>query len=137
MALDDKPSEPIEGDHADFMPAVFARSMKEAEEYCELLGDHGIPTIIGDESDLDEDHFQKTPRRASAIHRLPILVPEVMLDEADEIIALLEEVNNFNSDDEYSLDEEGEELGFCHLLGDGYSEETFCDQDEDLSESDQ
>ena len=42
-----------DGEFGEFVPAVFARSTSEAEEYRELLNDHDIPAIVEvDEEDL-------------------------------------------------------------------------------------
>jgi hypothetical protein len=114
----------FDGELEDFVPAVFARTADEAEEYRELLNDHDIPAIIHE----DEEEKPARPGRAAAPPRkamsrgVPVLVPEALLDEASEIIAdrdyhglqpgeELEEEDDEEEDEEavVAAPEEGEE----------------------------
>lgn len=80
----------------EFVPAVFSRSRDEAELFRELLNDHDIPAIIGTEENVDDDR-----RGSEMTHGVPVLVPDVLLDEASEIIA--------DRDDSEEFDIEGDE----------------------------
>ncbi|MCD6364452.1 MAG: hypothetical protein J7M14_01115 [Planctomycetes bacterium] len=103
----------------DFVVAVVARSMEEAEAYCELLADRDIPTIIGERGAIDAS------RGDSTINGVSVLVPEMLLDEAGIIISgreeadeldappeeiddaqLLAEINNDLDDDDYLFDDD-------------------------------
>lgn len=89
MARKKKGPEPPEEGFEDFVPAVMARSAHEAEEYRDLLNDHDIPAIVGDEEGL-WDPARPLPRRlglAGVSRGLPVLVPEVLLDEASVVIS--------------------------------------------------
>ncbi len=102
-------------EYSDFVPAVFARNVDEAEEYRELLNDHDIPAMVGN---LDDD--ENTPRRGMT-RGVPVLVPEVLLDEASEIIAELEE-----EEDEFDEEDvDGDEID------DDENEDLFDDEDEE------
>lgn len=101
-------------EYSDFVPAVFARNVDEAEEYRELLNDHDIPAMVGN---LDDD--ENTPRRGMT-RGVPVLVPEVLLDEASEIIAELEEEDEFDEEDV-----DGDEID------DDENEDLFDDEDEE------
>jgi len=85
------------------VPAVFARSPAEADVYCELLSDHEIPAIVGDEDSLAGGHH---PARHGMTHGLPVLVPEPMLDEAGEVIANREESEGLLTVDDDDPDED-------------------------------
>lgn len=81
------------------VPAVLARSMAEAEVYCELLGDHDIPAVIGDgvcdvdDVDVGDDVVHRT---GGMTHGVPVLVPEVLLDDAGEIISRRDDLDEFD-----------------------------------------
>jgi len=124
-----KPSE----NQGKFVPAVFARSVQEAEEYRELLDDHDIPAIVASEEDLE-----KLGEGVGEISRgVPVLVPEAMLDEAGEVIAEREEFEKFHvgDEDEYDEEEDEEEEEFGYDSG---SETEFEDEfDEEKDEADE
>lgn len=104
----------------DFVLAVAARSMQEAEIYCRLLADRDIPAIIGekDTSDVscDEDD----------IGGVPVLVPEVLLDEASIIISGRDGVDE--------LEPPAEELDDAQLLAEINSD--MDDEDDYLFDDD-
>ena len=99
-----------------FVPAVFARSPEEAEVYCELLGDHEIPAVVGDEDSLSGGRH---PACHEMTQGLPVLVPEPMLDEAGEVIAGREEAEDLlsvNDDDpNEDYDDEDDHFGLTEI----------------------
>lgn len=112
----------------EYVPVVFARSMEEAEVYCELFSECDIPVRIGGEESEDEadaDDENKQPGKRSISRGLPVLVPEAMLDEAGELVAERENAEDFTSVYEDIDDEEF----------DDYDEENFSD-DEFMHEED-
>jgi len=119
----------IDGESRDFVPAVFARSIEEAEKYRELLNDHDIPAVMGDEE--EEDDSTRRPRRRGMTRGVPVLVPEALLDEASEIIADREQLEEYEiSDDEFD-NEEDEDETFA------LSSDLDLDEEEDLEEEDE
>ncbi len=134
MAEEDKDFDESEGEYTDFVPAVFARSVDEAEKYRELLDDHDIPAIIGTadhDENADEDEDEDAPRRHSSrglTRGVPVLVPEALLDEAGEIIAETEESDEFSLDDDYDSDEE-DELDIEDELNEALDEDDLSDDD--------
>ena len=129
MALEEEPFEGVEGGHEEFVPAVFARSAEEAEAYCELLNDHEIPAIIGDEANYDEEADEAVPTVKGMTHGVPVLVPEPWLDEAGQLIAVQDELDDFTVDDDEDDDEdedEHDEFGLHEL-----DEEALDDDEED------
>ena len=92
----------------ELVPVVFARSVEEAEQYRQLLEDHDIEAIIGGED--FETCIDVEAARGKRAHGLPVLVPETCLDEAGEVIANREELDEFDlndKDDEEDEDEHG------------------------------
>ena len=79
MSAEETPGQGGEDDLTDFVPAVFARSMAEAEAYRRLLDDHDIPVILGESRPVES--------RSGITRGCPVLVPEVLLDDASRIIA--------------------------------------------------
>jgi len=127
MVEEEDAFENIEGEYDEYVPVVFARDADEAEEYRQLLDDHDIPVIAGDdEGDEDDAH---PPRRLLG-RGIPILVPEPLLDEASEIIADMDET------DEFALTEEdlGEEKDDEEEPG--LVDETEPDPEDDLEDDD-
>jgi len=107
--------------HDDFVPAVFARHRRDAERYREILEDHDIPVVMGDNQG-----------RRGTPHGVPVLVPEPLLDEASEIIADLEDNQGFEDlEDVDSLDEDDEE---DMDLDDGFEE---LEDEDDLALDDE
>jgi len=93
-------------DRSSFTRVVLARSWKEAESYVELLRDHDIPAGI-DTSDGDD---------CGPMDGVPVLVPEDMMDEATEIVADREDLEDFRPDAEDADKEDDEEFGFVEEL---------------------
>ena len=132
MSQQDDEFESAEGSSRDFVPAVFARSVEEAERYQELLDDHDIPALIGENS-------------GGMARGVPVMVPEVYLDEASEIIADREELEEFDILDGDLEDEEDEDEEFSGTEGFKADEddepleddELFEDKDEDDEELDE
>jgi len=117
-------------DHGKLVPAVFARSVDEAEVYRELLEDHDIPAIVADDDDDAEHVAAGAPE---LIHGVPIMVPEPMLDEAGEVIAHREDLVPFQSDEEEDPFEEEEDDGLGRDAQiDGEFDDSFDDDEDDL-----
>jgi len=115
----------------DFVPALFARDEEEAEEYCELLADHDIPSRLGtDDEALDDDEEHRKAGRRGMTHGVPVLVPETLLDEASEVIADREDFGDFEESDEDEDDEEEDE-DFAMQEFDGEDGSDVLDDDED------
>ncbi len=121
-------------DYTGFVPAVIARSAEEAEQYCELLNDHDIPSLVGnDEIDLDEKNSPKIAHGGEITHGVPVLVPEAMLDEASEVIADREDLDEFSlGDDEDEIEDDDDKYGFGDNL-DSDLDDDAGDDGEDLS----
>lgn len=111
MAKEDDTFRLPEDAEDNFVPAVFARSADEAEVYCELLNDHEIPAVVGDDDLLAENGH---PVQHGMTHGLPVLVPEPMLDEAGAVIASREEAEDLLivDDDNPAKDYDDEDTHF-------------------------
>jgi len=96
---DNKQNPAGEGNY-DFVPAVFARDIDEAEDYRQLLEDHDIPAVVATDDDLKGPDGQKNVQRPSITRGVPVMVPESLLDEAGEIIADREDLDEFEIEDE-------------------------------------
>ena len=60
----------------DYVPVVFARDMKSAEQYQELLSDYEIPVAVGSDEQLgEEDTAEARAKDGGMTHGLPVLVP--------------------------------------------------------------
>jgi hypothetical protein len=129
----------------DFVPAVFARSMDEAEEFRQLLEDHGIEAVLGDEEETTPPPTDADTILGSIAHGVAVLVPEMYLDEASEIIADREDADEFEPDDEEEDEEDDDEFAIGDEVDeDGYfqieeeDDEPFDDKnDEYLDEDDE
>jgi len=95
-------------EHGGYVAVLIARSFEEAEYYCQLFNDHDIDAIIGDE-DLDDIEARCNLARDAAICGVPVLVAEEMLDEAREIIADREDLDEFQVANDRGLDEDDDE----------------------------
>ena len=83
-----------------YVPAVYARTLEEAERYCQLLEDHEVPATI------DEDYQPPLPRSRRTVQEgVPVLVPESLLEDAKGYIAGMEEMNDLVEEEDY-LDED-------------------------------
>lgn len=124
-------------EYTDFVPVVFARSPEEAERYQDLLSDHDIPAITGGDADRDVAPSE-TSRSGGMSRGVPVMVPDVLLDEASEVIADREDV------DEFALEEDEEEeeddlLGLSPDMesgggGDDEDKDDFIDDEEEGAE---
>ena len=127
MARDNEPSAFDEETYGSFVPAVFARSMAEAEVYCELLNDRDIPTVIGVGVAAGDEQDEKTPPLSDMSHGVPVLVPEALLDEAGIVIAEQESVDDYVGEDDEDEDDDEPEVG-----GSGFRELTDAEGDDEL-----
>lgn len=122
MSRDDETHdyESFDTGQAEFVPAFFAQSYDEAEEYCELLSDHDIPARAGVDDELaeDQDSEHRVAGQRGMTHGVPVLVPESLLDEASEVIADREDFPDFQDEDEEEEDEEDEAFGLDELHSD-------------------
>lgn len=125
----------------DFVPAVFARSMEQAEMFCELLNDHDIPATVGELSGDEEAGVTRGGR--SMAHGVPVLVPEALLDEAGEVIAEREDAEGQfdlgaeELEDEDEEDDEFEELEEEFEPGPGSDDDDYLVDLDDLDEEEQ
>ena len=128
MAPDDELFDLEEDEQDQFVPAVFASCMEEAEVYCELLNSRDIPTLIGDEEGMVEGVEEGSSRRDGMTHGVPVLVPEVLLDETGVIIAGQESLDDIfhTAEDEHDGDDE-EMFGLAEL--DAFDDELYDDAD--------
>lgn len=100
-----------------FVPVTFARTRDEAEEIRQILEDHGIEAVLGEEETLAaRDDDEETDRDGG----FPVLVPELHLDEAEEIIADLEESDEFEIAEDESEEEEDDDLPLGEDDEDGF-----------------
>jgi hypothetical protein len=126
MPLDDDELNAAEQDFWDFVPAVYAKSVQEAEEYRELLEDRDIPAMVGSEDDAAQDLSpERSARRAGLARGVPVLVPESLLDEASEVIAEREDLDEFDAEEDDTEEDESED-----------QDEPLDLEDEELEEED-
>jgi hypothetical protein len=131
---------PSGGEHPGFVPVIVARTREEAEEYCQLFEDHDIDVIAGDD-DLEETTVKAKAVSLPPVGGIPILVAEDMLDEAREVLADRENVEEFqvvaDEGDEFDEedDEEEDELDLVVDLDD--EDEELVDEDEEEEEFDE
>ncbi|MCK4276981.1 MAG: hypothetical protein KAX78_10735 [Phycisphaerae bacterium] len=114
---------------SDFVPVVYARSLDDAEQYRSLLEDHDIPAMVGTDEKLDDEAKRaELPRRRG----VPVMVPEVLLDEASEVIADREDLDEFapQTDETDEHEDEDDELELQEPLDD--RAEDPLDDEEDL-----
>ena len=91
----------------EYVPAVYAESLEEAQWYQQLLADHGVP------AEVDEDYDSPVLSGAGGVRRrVAVLVPEAMLAESREFIAELDDIKVFVEEDEDLDDEDDFEVGF-------------------------
>ncbi len=98
-----------------YVSAVVARSQADAEKYRELLYDHEIPAILEEDDESPAPRPQHSHTRRMT-HGVSVLVPEPLLDEASEVIADREDLEEFEPDGDDVLEEEGEEDFGLHNL---------------------
>ena len=119
MVRKTKPTEPPEDSPSDFVPAVFARSVDEAEDFRALLDDHDIPAVIASDDELSDDEVPSAVRARATSRGVAVMVPEVLLDEASEIIADREDDEEFRTGDEFDDETEDDEDETADLGIDG------------------
>ena len=122
-------------DLGQYVPAVYARSVAEADQYAQLLLDHDIPHVV------DEDYEPDDPAGAAARNgSVPVLVPESFLDDARDIIAEFDEMAPFTDEDDQPVgqefQDEEDEYGALGVAGaavllPGAEEEEEDEQEED------
>lgn len=121
---------------SEFVPAVMARSMEEAEQYRDLLDDHDIPAVLGTDEDLDqldmEEEDRLQARRRGMTHGVPVLVPESLLDEASEVISDRQAFDGFDEDDdEYDDEDDDDGLSPGELDLEDEDDDLILDDDEE------
>ena len=127
---------------AGFVPVMFVPTVEEAERLRDLLEDHDIPSSVGaDEGvDLDADaadaveSIPPNPNRGTAV-----LVPRALLDEAQEIVADIEDSDEFVLSGDEEEEQEENELDFVEPI-EPDTEDVFEDQDDllpDIEEDDE
>jgi len=121
---------------AEFVPAVLARGIEEAEKYRALLDDHDIPAVLGTDEELEDmgDEDRRLARLRGMTHGVPVLVPESLLDEASEIISDREAFDTFPGDqDEFDDEDDDDDEDELHLT-DG--KDLALDVEEELDDED-
>ena len=131
MPAEEEPFDIESFDKDDYVPAFFARNIAEAEEYCQLLGDHEIPARAGLDEELlaDADPDHRAASRRGMTHGVPVLVPECLLDEASEIIADREDLDEFGEGEEDDVEDDEDEEDFG--LGEVAPDELLVDEEEE------
>ncbi len=134
MGREDKPeSRDADGELGDFVPAVFARSIEEAEDYRQLLDDHDIPAIVGDE---EQAGATAPPGLRKGFSRgVPVLVPEAMLEEAGEVIAERDETDAFGLEEEDEEETEDEAFTLDGTEPEDLEAEETEDEEDDQDEA--
>ncbi|MBI5724699.1 MAG: hypothetical protein HZA50_12120 [Planctomycetes bacterium] len=125
-------------DLGQFVTAVFARDSGEALELMELLEDHDIPAQVGEEDEEDRPRKARGKSSKPAAGRgVPVLVPEELLEEAREVIAERNEIDEFDveEDDQDEDDEEDEEDEEDAETGEEDGEEEKIDEEFDVVDS--
>ena len=146
MSSDDLEHLEADDDETELVPAVFARDAEEAQQYCELLADHGIVGIVANDGVETEDAEIRTGagEGIGMTRGVAVLVEDAMLDEAGLVIADREDVADFEFDEDDETDEDDEdELTFVQSIDAELDDDTdvddaeiFSGEDEDDSESD-
>ncbi len=135
MAKKDEEYLPSEGEGSQFVSVMFARNGEDAERYRELLEDHGVPAIIGQEH--APQALDDSPPRPSMTRGVEVMVPEELLDEASEIIADREDLDEFTAiDDGMDDDEDEDELDFGEESAPGIHGAFDDDEDEEDDKDD-
>ncbi len=128
MGVDDDEFEQAGDTTNDFVAAVLARSVEEAERFRALLEDHDIPAIIDDVEEVAEDGKEAPVRHGQMAQGISVLVPETLLDEASEVIADVEHLGEFDLTKEEEDEDDSDELGYA----DGFSPSLPGEDDEEL-----
>ncbi len=117
------------GEHANMVPVVFARNEEEALEYQELLSDHDIVATFTMSNVNTEEADEDSDLRSRMSRGIPVMVPEVLLDEASEIIADREDSEDFALDDD-DFDDDDDDYEYDEGF-DGTLDDVFDDDDDD------
>ncbi len=130
MSPEDKASD-ASSEYDEYVTAVVARNRGEAEQYRDLLSDHDIPAVV-DEEELDKTE-ESASRSKGIVRGVQVLVPEVLLDEASEVIADREEAEDFGVDSEEAISDkdDDEDLGLDTEINPDEGDALFLDDDED------
>ena len=148
MSVDDEALGPdaFEGADDDFVPALFARDLDEAEVFCDLLADHDIPARPGtDDGSKDAEELEhRLAGQRGITHGIAVLVPESLLDEASEVIADRDDFSDFEADDEEEEDEEDDTFAMEEidptedslLAGEEDEEDSLFEEDDGLDDLD-
>lgn len=134
MSPDD--DEITDGNHpgqGEFVPAVIARTLDEAEALREFLEDHDIPVLLG----RQPVEGNAKGRGSAAARGVAVLVPEELLDEASEIIAECDEMDEYEADEDEDLEEDDEEDDEEEDAEGLELEEEELDEEEDDEEEDE
>ena len=121
-------------DYGGFVPAVFARSAEDAEKYRVLLDDHDIPAFVGDEGVPDRNKAQEASPPASITRGVPVMVPEPLLDEASEVIADFEDLDDFELEED--VEEETDDEFGMGVEVDPDSDDLLDDEEDEDDEED-
>ncbi|MBN2209922.1 MAG: DUF2007 domain-containing protein [Sedimentisphaerales bacterium] len=117
----------------DFVPLLFARNLPEAEFYKSLLEDHDIPVLI-------EDENTETLGLPDLARGVPVLVPDEMLAEAEDILEqrskIDEDFDLETLDEDEDEEEDGDEIDGFSPLVDLEEIDIEEDDDEDILEED-
>ena len=128
----------VETFHAEYVPVIFVDDPMEAEHYRIILEAQDIPVLVND-LDPGEMRYSDLPRA------IPVLVPEVLLDRASELVGRDEEAERQSprmarDDDEDEAETEDEEDEDFDELDDeddlDDAEDDFDDDDDDDFEDD-
>jgi hypothetical protein len=128
-AEDDEFAEESPGQQGEFVPAVVARSLEEAQAFRELLEEHEIPALVTPQGPDETEESAGLSGRGVAV-----LVPEELLDEASEILAEQEDPDPFEiaDQDDDDLDDEDElELELEDSQDEGLDEDDELEDDEE------
>jgi len=113
---------------SEYVPVVFAQDGSLASLMSDVLECYGITTLVESGED-DADSLGIRPRR------VPVLVPEEMIDEASEIVAELEDQLKAGFDDDGDEDLDDDDLFDDDELDEGFDEAE--EEDDDFYEDDE
>lgn len=102
---------------ASFVLLVNAPSAKEAQRLRDLLEDHDIPSSVGSEEDVESNDDSEPGLAGCSVRGVQILVPKAHFDEAQEIIADIEDTDEFELNEEaVDSDDADDEFGFEEIV---------------------
>ena len=117
-------------EYDEYVTAVVARNRGEAEQYRDLLSDHDIPAVV-DEEKLDKTE-EATSHSKGIVRGVQVLVPEVLLDEASEVIADREDVEDFGvADEDEASDDDDDDLGLDTEIDPDEDDDPLLDDDDE------